>query len=72
MSKINYHVYPPNCVANPSDKFLCEVRDGGWIADWRLFDDEVLANEWGKTHDGTMSKKAAGEIVAMVQRHENK
>lgn len=72
-SKITYTVYNPGTCANMrEDKFRCEVRDGGWIADWNLFDTKAEAETWGANHNGAMSKGAASAINDMVKRWANK
>lgn len=72
-NRIRYEVYPPNCLANPHpDKWLCEIRDGGWIADWKLHDSEQAAQAWGAGHDGTTAPKANKAIADMAVRWANK
>jgi hypothetical protein len=68
-----YTVYPPNCAGNHrSDKFRCEVRTEGFIADWDLFDTEREANQWGLNHSGARSPKAGRAIFNLAARWGNK
>lgn len=69
----SYRVSEPNTVGNPHpDKWLCEVRDGGWIADWQRFDTKEQAEEWGKNHNGETAQKASQAIAEMAKRWANK
>lgn len=69
---ITYQTYPPNCCANPGSRWLCEVRNNGWIADWRHFDTEVEAQTWGSQHKGEISRAATNAVVEMAVRWANK
>ena len=55
-----------------TDKYKCEVRDGGWLIDWDLFETEQDAKNWGEQHKGELSKHAANEYARMIERHANK
>jgi hypothetical protein len=73
MPNITYTVYPPGCFANTRpDKWKCEVRDGGWIADYKLFETQAQAEKWGKEHTGGTTPEALFLIAEMVKRWANK
>lgn len=66
-------VYPPNICANPSDRWLAETRDGGWLMQFQRFDSEKAAYEWLATiEDTNMSEAVALEYAHMFHRWANK
>jgi hypothetical protein len=70
---LKHTVYPPWCAANPSDSWLCEIRQGGFIHDWNHLDSAEAAEFWGANYSNEeISPKASALIVSMVHRWANK
>lgn len=65
-------IFPPQCGANPTDRWLAEIRKDGWLADRKRFDSEPEARTWADAHTGEMSKGVAGEYMHMIHRWNNK
>lgn len=67
------NVYEPNCGANPSTRFLAEVREDGWLINRAFFNSEADARTWLENQDGIeMDKQTALEYLRMFKRYENK
>lgn len=71
-NKITKQLYNPNTFANPSDNYLGEVRNGGWLIDrYKGSKDEVQA--WLDNHNGTeVQSSVSNEYVHMIKRWANK
>lgn len=66
-------IYNPHTAANPSDRFLAEVRNGGWIIDRSLKDTRVDAQKWLDNHTGTKISPAVLPVYSqMIKRWANK
>jgi len=73
VDNIKKQIYQPGICANPSDRWLAEVRDGGWLIDRAFFDTEPEAQTWLDNHTGEkMSKGVANEYLHMFHRWANK
>lgn len=61
----NYKVYKPNCAANATDKYLVEIRQKGWLIDYKRFDNEGDAIFFGQTYCGNA---IAPKVIPLYER----
>ena len=64
-------VYPPECAANPSQKWSAEIRKDGWAWEEKFFDSEKEAEDYVKNFTGDMSKGVATQYADVIKRHSN-
>lgn len=71
--EIGKTIYEPGIFANPGDRWLAEIRQGGWLWKRGFFDTEPQAQYWLDTTDTEqMSESVASEYVHMFHRWANK
>lgn len=60
-------IYPPNCAANCSDRWLAGIRVDGFLIDRRPFDTEAEARQWAESYTGTeIAPAMASAYVRML------
>jgi hypothetical protein len=65
---LRWQVYAPRVQSNPTNRWLTEIRLGGFIVDWKRFKTEGEARGWGSLHNGTVSQVAANEFANVIRR----
>jgi len=66
---IKKQVYPPNCGANCSDRWLAEVRENGWLMSFSRHDTKQAAESWLENQGGELSAGAAGLYADVFKNH---
>lgn len=65
-----YQIYPPECCANNTHLYLCEVRENNMLIDRKRFINKRDAEIWGKTHPGKqMSENVLPVYLQMIKRY---
>jgi len=67
---ITKRVLIPEIGANPSPRYLAEVRLNGWLINHCYFDSELEAQSWLEKQDGeTMSLQTALFYLKVIKNH---
>ncbi len=67
MKNITKKIYPPECGANASHRWLAEVRENGWLMSYGRFDTERETQNWLNMQTGAMNKAAADFYLLIMK-----
>lgn len=68
-----FQIYEPQTCANPTDRYLAEIRSNGWLIDRFRAETREDAERWANEHKGEdISPKLIPSYVTMITKYQNK